>query len=69
MKAWRCENCGKLEVTRLFKPKWVRHSSMYHYGHWTHKSKVYDESDPWDFGGVVFCGEVKVARNHHFEGV
>ena len=68
MRSWWCVNCNKKEVTRFFKPKWVTEAGQ-HYIHDIWKSLIPDEKDPWDYGHMISCGDVKIARNRKFEGV
>ena len=76
MIAWKCKGCGKQEITRFFKPKWVgwvhtmgRVGRLCDYrAHWIWISSV-DEKTRADYGYWEICGRVNKARKFDFEGV
>lgn len=67
-RAWRCLECGKSEVTRWIRPKWVWDV----WGGYTHFIEEQYHDSPGTCGvfrSYKTCGKVQKTRDFHFEGV
>jgi hypothetical protein len=72
LKAWLCKGCGKSEITRWFRPRWVKYRpgvsgpfggapGYYFHRNWLRETHRVEGVD-CDFGKSVECGDVIITK-------